>query len=840
MSRLYSFSEDSNTCRITDPRTPRYWYNYLWSSKGYCAQISQVGHGKSEYIDEKANVCRVNNRSARYVYFRDEESGVCWNPGLAPLMEPVEDYLCEHSIGYTRISSVKDGIAGSVRYHVPADATHEVWTIRLENRTDRARQLSVFSAASFDLDGFRYPRYYEMYRAMTTECRPDLRGVYCGSRHPFAPHGRYNAFLVSAEEPYACDGELSAFCGSLSTLTEADTSATALFQRPDTVLLGKDCENRGSALFILGGVLQHKVTLLPGERKTLHILLGVSESDDEVKELLQTYGAEDATAVERVQAAFDQEAAAAEQAYYDRYATLRLHTPDKLINDRLNLWVQKQVDFCIVGKKGVRDNLQIAVALLNYRPKKAREEILECLRHQFAAGHAVLTWYPYDDTRYSDQPFWILWAVCELIKETGDFGILFREIEWQDGGSAMVLEHMKAAVRCLEENQGVHGLPKILYADWNDALNITTDPEAESVMLAEQYCLALREFANLLDAYVGTVRKKDTDPVNTENGAAAAEAEDGAAAAETEKGAAYKKTEGCASCFDIEGLENYSKYLRQRRKAQAEAINRYAWDGAWYKRALSEKGDIGSSACRDGKIYVNAQTWALLADIVPADRKPVLLKSMEAMEQDFGYPICDPPYAGYDPSVGRMSGMLPGLFENGAVYCHATAFKVLMDAKDGRGDDAVRTFKKIVPDSPCNPSARSGAEPYVFTNCYASHPGYYGRSYGSWTTGTSAWCLRGIVEGVLGVRRDYDGLHLCPSLPGDWEEAAVERTFRGTRFSIRMERTGIMQEDRPFYKEDGVQPQEEGHVLYMDGVKKDAPVLTEFDGKSHQVLLQII
>lgn len=43
----------------------------------------------------------------------------------------------------------------------------------------------------------------------------------------------------------------------------------------------------------------------------------------------------------------------------------------------MNQWLKKQIDCCIVGKKGVRDNLQIAVALLNYRQDKAKDEILE-------------------------------------------------------------------------------------------------------------------------------------------------------------------------------------------------------------------------------------------------------------------------------------------------------------------------------------------------------------------------------------------------------------------------------------------------------------------------------
>lgn len=56
----------------------------------------------------------------------------------------------------------------------------------------------------------------------------------------------------------------------------------------------------------------------------------------------------------------------------------------------------------------------------------------------------ILTWYPYDDTRYSDQPFWIIWAVCELVKETGNPELLKKMVSWQDGGEAEVLEHVKA------------------------------------------------------------------------------------------------------------------------------------------------------------------------------------------------------------------------------------------------------------------------------------------------------------------------------------------------------------------------------------------------------------
>ena len=391
---------------------------------------------------------------------------------------------------------------------------------------------------------------------------------------------------------------------------------------------------------------------------------------------------------------------------YEKISTLSVRTPDEKINHIMNNWVKKQADFCIVGKKGVRDNLQIAAALLNYRQDKAEEEILECLRHQFRDGHAVLTWYPYDDTRYSDQPFWIIWAVCELIRETGDFALLDKKVSWQDGGEASVLEHVKAAVNRLIEDKGKNGLVEIYFADWNDALNITDDPEAESVMLSHQFCLALRELKRMME-HAGKQKNADS-PERAE-------------------------------------YTDYAAYLGKEYETLKTDINAAAWDGAWYARALSEKGNVGSKDSRGSKIYLNAQTWAVLAGVADGERLQQVLAAVDSMEQDFGFPLNMPPYPEYDPHVGRMSGMLPGLFENGGVYCHATGFKILMDCCTGRGTKAVETLKKIMPDSGKNPSARSGAEPYVFTNCYSTSPGYYGKSYQSWTTGTSAM----VPEGAL-------------------------------------------------------------------------------------------
>lgn len=760
--QAYAFTENGARCIIFTHDPPRHWYNYLWNDDGYCAQISQMGHGRSYTMSEKADMCAINSGSARYLYLRDDESGASWNVGREPLGHRVENFRCEHGISDTVLSSACQGIEATWRLFVPPKGFHEVWTLTLHNTDTRARDLSIFLAVTFSLEGFAYPRYYEMYRCMETSFDEALGGVFCAATHPFAPHARYNAFLASSASVHAYDGDLAKFCGTGSTLTLPDASVEALFQRPRVVVEGLDCTNSDASLFVLGGVLQNKLTLAPGATQTLHFAFGTCESIEEAR--LASQSLRDSA---RIEATLKQVRAADEA----KYAVLSLRTPDERINNIMNAWVQKQVDFCIVGKKGVRDNLQVACGLLNFRPDVARREVLECLAHQFRDGHAVLTWYPYDDTRYSDQPFWIIWAVCELIKETNEFSILEQVIPWQDGGEAMVLEHVRAAVTRLIEDKGPNGLVRLYFADWNDALNITTDANAESVMLSHQFCLALKELQPIMARY---------------------------------------------------GLAEYAAELGREYEKLKDCINRNAWDGDWYVRALTKDGPIGGKHSEGSTIYLNAQTWAVLGGVVPEERLAQVVRSVDGMAHDFGFPLNLPPYDHYQPEVGRMSGMLPGLFENGGVYCHATGFKLLMDCALGRADEALKTLQRIMPDSEKNPSTSSGAEPYVFTNCYATHPKYYGRSYQSWTTGTSAWCLKGIYEGILGLKHTLDGLQIAPCFPSCWERAEVTRRFRGADYHIILCNPDRVENGSP--------------EITVDGRLLSGNVLPVFgDGKVHEV-----
>ena len=711
--KIFEFENNGDSFVINNVNTPKDWGNYLWSRQNYIARVTHTGSGESYYIDEKANMCQLNNNEVRCLYLRDDNTGTCWNIGEGPLLEPVSNYKCVHHISHTWLKSEKDGANASLRIFVPYEGFCEIWTLKIKNNSRRTKKLSIFAAVNFCLEGFKYPRYHEMFRTMNATYDPQLNGIYCLSAHVYAPHKRYNGYLTSSEKVFAYDANTTRFTGPIGS-----------FQNPQPLLSGADCTGSSRTCYDVGAILQNKVEIAAGEEKIIHFIYGLSESLNEAVKAAKSYFSGD-----KIEKTFR----ATNEALLNKYASLTVKTPDRQINDIMNNWLKKQVELCIVGKKGVRDNAQIASALLMYMPDAARAEILEILRHQFKDGHAVLTWYPYDDTRYSDQPFWIIWMVTELIKETGDFSILDEVIEYQDGGKGTVLEHIKAAVNRLLDDRGKNGLVKIFFADWNDALNVTDDPEAESVMLSVQFCLALKEMSILCE-----------------------------------------KT----------GDKKYAGFLREKYAEVKDAINKHAWDGDWYARVLSDKGNIGSKNSPGSKIYLNPQIWAILAELPDENMQEKLLKSIDDMEEDFGFAINKPAYTEYSPHIGRMGLMLHGLYENGGVYCHASAFKIVADAKLGRGKEALRTLKKIMPDSEKNPYMQSETEPFVFTNCYALNPDCYGKADRSWTTGTAAWAMKGLYEAIMGIQKDYDGLRIDPCPPPDWEKAEMTRTFRGAKYHI--------------------------------------------------------
>lgn len=711
----YEFDIPNGRFILRDYETGKDWDNKLWNRNGYLMTVSHLGCPTSRYVDEQNNQILLNCPKANFVYVRDEESKDYWNIGVFPAWnKDTSDFECVHGMNTTSVSSVCREIAGKIDFAVSRKGSFEVWRVTVKNQSRERRALSLFAMTAFDLNGYAQPVYYSSVTTSATEFVPDLPAVYCNMQNPYAPFANCQGFVASSAPVSGYDGNLEVFLGTAGS-----------HARPRVLEEGRDCTNSLATVRNRCGVLQNKLTLEPGEQKTVCYFLGLTTSLEALRAAFPAMKAEAGTL-------FTEEAAREGR---ERFGHLRVETPCERVNRIFNFWAEKQVSFCHLGKKAVRDNAQLAMGMYNFDPEAALGVVEECVAHQYADGHAVLTWYPYlEPNIYSDPAFWMILAVCRAVKEAGNLDFLHREIPYLDEGKDSVYGHLKRAADWYlrPDNEGPHGLPRIHHADWNDALNIPDD-QAESVLMAMFVLYGFSQLAELADR-MG----------------------DGA----------------------------FADHLRREKEKLARKVNDVAFNGDYYVRACSKFGTVGDKGQAGGAIYVNPQSWAILAGIVPEDRLQKVLDAIDGMETEEGIPLCAPAYPVYDAHVGRMSGMLPGVYENGGIYNHAGCFKVMADCELGRKEKAIGTLLKIIPDGPHNPSVKTTTEPYVFTNCYLKHPSVDMMVGFSWQTGTSAWGLRCLYEGILGIQSDYEGLRIRPCLPKAWETLRAVRLFRGCRYEI--------------------------------------------------------
>ncbi|MFN2280641.1 MAG: GH36-type glycosyl hydrolase domain-containing protein, partial [Anaerolineales bacterium] len=82
-------------------------------------------------------------------------------------------------------------------------------------------------------------------------------------------------------------------------------------------------------------------------------------------------------------------------------------------------------------------------------------------------------------------------------------------------------------------------------------------------------------------------------------------------------------------------------------------------------------------------------------------------------------------------------------------------------------------------------------EPYVYAQMIAGRDAVsHGEAKNSWLTGTAAWNFVAISQWILGIRPDFQGLIVEPSLPEEWQGFKAVRLFRGHRLQITVRRTG--------------------------------------------------
>jgi cellobiose phosphorylase len=748
------FKENGGEYVITDPKTPRPWSNIIANERIGLA-VSQTGSGFT-WVDNSqlAVITRWNqdlteDNSGKFLYLRDVETGEVWSLTPAPTWRSFDHYECRHGLGYTTFDLSHAGIHSEWTLFCHARDPLELWRVAFHNQSDRVRKLELISFFEWNCGVAPSPR--REFTKLFVENRYDAqRGViYARSRMwdvPSKNHGHWNTDFpytsaFGCNRPVSrAEGDKLAFLGRYGNLKQA----VALTQDKWPGRFG----SHHDAIAALAIPLE----IEPGETLRADFALAIAQQDEDVDAMLQA-----ALPPEQIDAAL----AEAKDSWKQRLAAHRVETPDPSIDLLANDWLRYQT---IVGRMwgrcgyyqqsgafGYRDQLQDSQVWLTIDPARCREQINLHAQHQFADGSVYHWWHPLSEqgliTTMTDDLLWLAWsprATCARPGISQSWTICQPFLD--DANAAPLREHVSRAFARVFTRTSPRGLPYIGAGDWNDGLSACgLQEKGESVWLGHFLAGLLADWAH----------------IHAQQG-------------------------------DSATADDY----RSRRDALVNALNTTGWDGDWYLRATLDDGSkLGSASCSAGKIFLNAQTWAILNDVADGPRARQCWSAVrEHLVSEVGALLLAPAFSEPDEKVGYITRYAPGLRENGGVYTHAATWAIAAAAKMR---DSVTLAKLLDAINPTNKDPeRYWAEPYVTPgNVDGPLSPYFGRGGWTWYTGSAAWLHRVICEWVLGVRPTWDGLLIDPVLPPGWEEVSLTRPYRGATLQISMRREASLSPD---------------------------------------------
>ncbi len=753
MSNGY-FIDEKKEYVITNHYTKRPLWNYMWNET-ILMDINQFGCGSNSVFDENRNRRELSAGSDnRFIYVLDREDGSFYDANRNFKKLPFTRFCTHVGQGYSTICSTYKDLEVDFTIFAPIQGRAECWEIRLKNVGDRPRSLSVYPMTYIKVCDSNHNAYIH------ARFDSELGGLYC-PEHGFKLRTEYTDCYMVSDYPVAeYEVARDRFVGHYNHYD----SPVAL-ENGGTLSCTPSCFDLAQTF-----VFRHNVELKPGEEQVIRTIVGIAKNKEMAiaeKNRLLAEGAFDYNRAELKNRA---------NQYDDR---LTIKTGDTDVDRFVNIWLKRQIDLGKTWARGYvvgsRDAMQDVTSFVQLDTVVSREKILFAMGFVRPNGNIMRAFIPIMRNLSHDCSSWMITAVCQYIKESGDYGILDVDcpyFECDEHGT--VLDHLLRASSFLLDTLGEHGLTLWGECDWNDSLNNCGSlMKGESVWLSEASCKCNKELIELL-------RKIGKDTV-----------------ADT---------------------------IAEKREKLLKNIREYGFDKDHFIYGFNDYGEkIGAYSSPDGNAYLNPQTWAVLAEVLPKDELHKLMDYVEDnLQCGYGYVQVNPPHVTGTDKIGRASYFVTGCFENGSVYNHGCAFKMVADCALGRGDEALKTVKYMLPTNPNNPSEASGMEPYAISNMYLgpTAPARVGEAPQHWITGTCGWVFRGVVEYMLGVQADYDGLRINPALPREWKTASVHRIYRDCIYDINY-----------------TQNEYNGKVkLSVDGTPIEGNLLPHFtDGKAHKV-----
>ena len=786
---------------ITTPETPLPWINYL-GTENFFGMISNRGGGYVFYRDAKLQRLlryRYNNVPAdiggRFYYIK-EKGKQAWNPAFLPTGTPLDDYKCRHGLGYTTFQSKKDDLSCELTLFVPLGENCELHDMKLTNHSSEEKHVQVYGCMEWCLynavdDAQNYQRNLNI---AESEVEPSV--IYHVTE--YRERRNHYAYYGVNRETAGFDTDRNTFLGR-----------TGDWSRPAAVTGGTSF---GSHITGWYPIACHRldVVLAPGETWRTCFVLGYGENPkdrkwyedgrvrkDTARRVMEKF---------RDSALVDQAREALNAYWTGLLSSFSLSCANEKLTRMANIWhpyqcmvtfnMSRSASYYETGTgrgMGFRDSCQDLLGFVHIVPERARERIIDIASIQFEDGSTYHQYQPLTKrgnadigSGFNDDPLWLVAAAVSYVKETGDYTILDHPTPFNNepGSAQPLLEHLRRSVSYTRNHLGPHGLPLIGRADWNDCLNLncfseesgesfqtsgpSEGPVAESVFIAAMYVKYGGEYADLLEHM--ELRNEGLSNQGLKNEVRWNES-------------SLKKS-----------LRNEVKEVRASVQDMKEAVLKHGWDGEWFLRAYDAAGTpVGSRSCEEGRIYIEPQGFCVMAGIgaETGEARQALDSVRARLLGEYGVELLTPCYTRYHSELGEITSYPPGFKENGSVFCHNNPWIVCAEAAIGRGNEAFDVYRRICPAYLEEKSEIHETEPYCYSQTVTGRAsGAPGRAKNSWLTGTASWSFVSLMQAILGITPDYDGLTVDPCLPDELDEFTAERRFRGCRYRIHVKRTG--------------------------------------------------
>lgn len=766
----YRFEDEERRIEFDRFDLPSPWINYLSNGRMH-AFVSQAGGGMAWWLSPMVfRITRYRfynlptDTPGFYVYIRMKD-GMVWAPTFTPCATPVDERKAYHTPGYSVFTAKKDGLRAELKLFMAQDYDTLLWDVKLCNETGEKVECDVF--AYVELSQFLAQQeftlgYYLKWntRAVFDEEMQAITYAYTAWMHPRAMESPLVYFGSSEKaDSFCCNRDV--FCGNYRE--EKNPAELENGKLSNTNLNGGEpC-----------AALHRHVELAAGEEKRMEYYLGVTPGAlaDYEKAMADTKRVLEEL---RKEGALERQFALSQEWWKEHLDVMQVQIPDEDAMRQINTWnplqcvqtgrYSRSISSSASGVRGIgfRDSAQDMLAQAYRKPEWALDMLKYLASLQLSDGHPVhIAWQeenrPAQDITRSDNHIWMVYLAYAIVAETGNLKVLDEKVSFlskdlmhpEENSEAALWEHLCRGIRFTEEHMGEHGLPLILYSDWNDHIGpFGRKGKGESIMVSEQLIYAMRQMSELAE---------------------------------------------------LRGETELATHFDEVRKEQEDALAKYAWDGAWYLRALDDDGNpVGTHTEDTARIWINTQSWMIIAGTGdPARNKEAMDSAKRELDTGLGLLLNAPSFPGWpEAKESKVNGLPAGYSENGGVFCQANCWAIMAEALLGRGDRAWQYYLDLIPHNIIKKIGVEGFHSEAYAYC-STLLGKSNEKFGwgcvSQVTGTAAWMDVVATQYLLGVRPTLKGLLIDPSVPAAWEEYKVERIYRGCKLHITVKNPNHVQ-----------------------------------------------